>query len=83
MNKYRSIEDYVSGDLGVECCDHCHGEPGDCPDDEVLLPPVSAIDLISRAHRLLVNGGNQFDIAVLVGDLREFIVRDNPLAVLP
>lgn len=31
MTKYREVDSETSVHIDVECCDHCHGDPEDCP----------------------------------------------------
>lgn len=52
MAKYREVERRVEVD--ITCCDHCHGDPEDCPGDS--LPVVDprdwdrALILLEDAH---------------------------------
>ena len=73
MAKIRDIDERVT--VTVICCEHCHGEPGDCR-ARGIIPQAEeetgeALRLLERAYEA-VGDASQWGLRI---DIREFLRR--------
>ena len=85
VSQVRDLDETVT--VTVFCCDHCHGEPEDCPDrksaaHQEQIDDEEAMVLLHRSHRVLSGQQSEFERVALIGDLRLFILRVEPMTVL-
>lgn len=83
MAKVRDIDERVT--VTVFCCEHCHGDPHDCPDAKTVERDAAmarncaeALSLLERASDLWVGGGNarhSLMRAYLHMDIEQFLRR--------